>query len=317
MDNDSLDDASRHRTFVEDWSHEELEAGLQILGHKTRLEVLTAIYEAHGHFVPFSEIKERVSIRDSGNLTYHLDKLKRQFIDHDEQRGYTLRAPAKHALRLLAKDSLSRHHTQTVGSINDPCPFCSESLQFIYDESHTGRIECPDCETIFKRFSLPQSVIQEREPAAAAVVVDARVRSDFQLKVTGVCPYCQGDVRSTLIPATEVSERVRQYDRDESDGSYIEFTCDHCTAGFVNPAAMLLYTLPEAVSFFLDHGERLRSIPFWWAFSWNADGGAVVSEGGTRVQIAVALDDESFVATVDEQLQLLETTRTSEHDLSS
>ncbi len=79
----------------------------EILGNETRLAILFALWEAMDPGSPlsepsdpavsFSDLKERVGIRDSGQFNYHLDKLVGPFVDQSEE-GYTLTNSAEQIL---------------------------------------------------------------------------------------------------------------------------------------------------------------------------------------------------------------------------
>jgi hypothetical protein len=65
------------------------------LGNETRLSILLALWEAYEPFVAtnavaFSELRERVGMRDSGQFNYHLDKLRGHFVRKTDA-GYELR----------------------------------------------------------------------------------------------------------------------------------------------------------------------------------------------------------------------------------
>lgn len=302
----------RDRSLADRWCHEDLEDVFRTIGNETRLEVLGAIFEADEAVVPFSEIKDRVSIRDSGNLAYHLDRLAGRFVEHVDGEGYALSPAAYHVLYVVLTDVLGDGSTRLCEPIGEACPTCTASLRITYDGNRAS-IECHGCETVFKRRTIHPTAVRSRDPSGAATVVDACVRSDLRLLISGVCPYCQGHAQHSLIPETTLNEAIRAYERDETDGAYVQFECHHCTASFVVPAAMLLYELPDAASYFADHGTRLRSVPFWRTFAWNADGGATVSEDEPRLHISVMLEDESLTVAFDEALRPVEVTRTREY----
>ena len=67
----------------------------KLLGDETRLAILLALWEAYDphakdNSVSFSTLYDRVSIRDSGTFTYHLDKLVGHFVEETDD-GYRLR----------------------------------------------------------------------------------------------------------------------------------------------------------------------------------------------------------------------------------
>ncbi|MEF8801746.1 MAG: helix-turn-helix domain-containing protein, partial [Halolamina sp.] len=59
-----------------------------VLGNETRMEILQTLGEADEP-LPFSELRGRVGMRDSGQFNYHLGKLDGHFIK-DTDGGYAL-----------------------------------------------------------------------------------------------------------------------------------------------------------------------------------------------------------------------------------
>lgn len=347
MSGDASDAPGGEGATVERWAHEELESVFRTVGNETRLEALWAISEAEGQLVSFSEIKDRVSTRDNGNLVYHLDQLDGRFLDHEPREGYALRPPAYYVLRVISTGFLSEELSRPPEPIDEPCPRCGGGLQFAYGDGCRAAVACGDCGRTYERRPVPPAAIRGRSASEAAAVLDACVRADLQQARGGVCPRCRGHTEAATVPARSVGDRLRCYDRTPADGPYLEFECRHCPAAVVFPAAALLYELPEAASFFADHGRRLASIPFWRASAWNADGGATVVDGdggaagsdddagaavvdadagttgsdgggtvpgdaggttvpddGHRVEVSVAVDDESLTARFDAELRL-------------
>ncbi len=77
-----------------DITTKELVSTFQTLANQTRVEALWAIWATEKDVVPFSEIMDGVSARDSGNINYHLDRLEGELITHTPDRGYSLQPPA-------------------------------------------------------------------------------------------------------------------------------------------------------------------------------------------------------------------------------
>lgn len=66
----------------------------KLLSNETRLAILLALWEAYepqgkDNAVPFTELHDRVGIRDSGHFSYHLDELLGHFVEKTPN-GYEL-----------------------------------------------------------------------------------------------------------------------------------------------------------------------------------------------------------------------------------
>lgn len=70
------------------------ENAFSVLGDEVRLEILLVLAEQMGEKsgLTFSELRERVGVKDSGRFNYHLDKLGDGFIKKTDD-GYVPRYP--------------------------------------------------------------------------------------------------------------------------------------------------------------------------------------------------------------------------------
>lgn len=221
MADESSDQPRRESPVADRLSHEGLESAFRTLGNETRLEVLSAILDADGRFASFSEIQDGISTDDSGNLVYHLDELTGRFVEHEDGAGYSLLPPAYHALAVVHMGTLAEDTRQISALIDEECPLCGELLRFTYEDDHRGSVSCEGCSTTFKRRAMvPPVSIADRKPLDAAHVLDAFVKSDVRLLTGSICPYCRGRVQHAVLPAAELEETIRTYDRDESDGAH-------------------------------------------------------------------------------------------------
>ncbi|SDQ26088.1 ArsR/SmtB family transcription factor [Natronobacterium texcoconense] len=94
---------------------------LEALGNETRLAILRTLAEADGPLA-FSELRERVGIRDSGKFNYHLSRLCEYFV-RERQEGYEL----GHAgTRLIATTDAAGSDELEGGTDPEPCPVCGE-----------------------------------------------------------------------------------------------------------------------------------------------------------------------------------------------
>jgi len=103
---------------------------LAVLGNEVRMSILRELADADQP-LPFSDLRERVDIRDTGRFNYHLTKLCEYFVRQTEG-GYEL----GHAgTRLIAAvDPV----TETVEN-SDKCPVCGdEECEKLYHVHLTG-----------------------------------------------------------------------------------------------------------------------------------------------------------------------------------
>ena len=118
------------------------------LGDETRLAVLLARREAcdpadPDDGVPFSRLRERVGVRDSGRFNYHLDRLEGRFVRRVEN-GYALRRSGRQLVRtVVAGTSIEEPALEPTG-IDADCPFCGAPLAATYEDEWLYRV-CTGC----------------------------------------------------------------------------------------------------------------------------------------------------------------------------
>ena len=82
---------------------DETEEAFTALSDATRIGILRTLWDAEDHEATFTELREAVGMRDSGQFNYHLDKLTGRFVTttpwrrlysrnlHTKQRGFDAR----------------------------------------------------------------------------------------------------------------------------------------------------------------------------------------------------------------------------------
>jgi hypothetical protein len=74
---------------------------LALLGNETRIAILRVIASADEETVPFSILRERVGIDDSGQFNYHLNKLTGYYVRRTTD-GYALHQTGTDALEVIS-----------------------------------------------------------------------------------------------------------------------------------------------------------------------------------------------------------------------
>lgn len=94
---------------------------LSVLGNEIRMSILRELADAE-RSLSFTELRERVGIRDTGKFNYHLTKLCEYFVRQTES-GYEL----GHAgTRVITAAVPTVERTHDVNDADEPCPICDE-----------------------------------------------------------------------------------------------------------------------------------------------------------------------------------------------
>lgn len=108
----------------------------EVLADPTRLDILRALGGAEPHGAPaslsFSELRDRVGVRDSSRFNYHLQKLGETFVgrsdDEDDREGYYLTYAGYTIYRLLVRGVFSGTAAADTRTEEWACPECDSAL---------------------------------------------------------------------------------------------------------------------------------------------------------------------------------------------
>ena len=192
----------------------------ELLGNETRLSLLVALWEAYEPFaddntMSFSELRNQVGVRDSGQFNYHLDKLVGRFVEKSDD-GYELRRAGHRIVRSTIASAGVEDSPRERSEIGIVCPFCDAPTAVTYQEDWLY-IVCTECDGFFEGEDRPRGMLSgtEFDPAGLANrTAEEQWRAGWlagknamQLAVEGVCNECSGPMEHSIdiceIHATE------------------------------------------------------------------------------------------------------------------
>ncbi len=278
------------------------EAIFSTLGSQIRLDILFALAEAQherGGPVTFAEIHRRVDMRDSSKFNYHLSVLRDHFVEKTDA-GYQLKHVGKLVYRAVNAETYDGSHEFPPEPIDSECYKCGADLLAGYDDGQLT-IRCADCVDLSYRISLPPSALADRSLPEVLHAADRRVRADFQLAASGVCPSCAGTtVPHRADPATTPTDNV-----------YFDHVCLQCEQRVARTTVgeSLLYH-PDVVAFHRERGVEPTDGPVWeLGFCvCDVEHVDVVSDDPWRARLEIPLDGDVLRLMLDADLSVVETT---------
>jgi DNA-binding transcriptional ArsR family regulator len=272
-----------------------------LIGNETRLSILEALWRAEEEPVRFSTLNEMVGMRDSAQFNYHLRKLTDQYVRKVEG-GYELRTAGAKVVRAVLAGSFTEHPRIEPFAIVDGCTRCGEPLVASYEEEMLA-LDCPDCGRAHGEYSFPPGGLNDRTNEEVLEAFDQRVRHLHCLAKDGVCPECSGRMTTTIADEGECCLGV---------GLRADHVCEQCDHSLCSAIGLSLLDRSPVVAFHRDHDVDLGATPYWkldWCVSDDLT--TVRSTDPWELELAIDLDDERLHATLDGDLSLVETRRST------
>ena len=316
-----------------------------VLGDETRLAVLLALWEAYDpgspdEGVPFSELRERVGVRDSGRFNYHLDRLEGRFVRRTGE-GYALRRSGQQLVRTVVAGTGIEEPTLEPTEIDADCPFCGAPLAVTHEDEWLYKVctECPGAyegddggpDGYLAGAALPPAGLTGRSPEEAWAAALTRAYQDTKTLVEGVCDQCSGPVDRSLHVCEDHDHTGSGVDADDTDtdtdtdagtgvcgtcgrrfAAVAVVTCRVCKNYHAMPPRTLVVNHPAVVAFYhergvdvqydLDDVESVRRRTELVAGHEQE----VVSTDPPRVLVTVAYEGDELRLTVDGDLNVVE-----------
>lgn len=310
---------------------DEVAEAFKSLGNDTRLAILVALWEAKDPtpiaseasepMVPFSELRERVGTRDSGQFNYHLDQLVGPFVEQTET-GYSLTESAEQILCAVFAGTLRDHAGIEGEPIDATCNRCGEPM--VIDYTDDILIErCTSCEGLFQAPDDPRGInrkvyrppagLLHRTPEEFHRHGNTWTRHRLYSMLEGVCPDCTGAVTTSI----HVCE-----DHNADDGTVCEtcgslweilmlFVCDVCKYETMTPAFSPLFTEIAVNAFFYERGidtearyDASDSKEVFDAIKQMA----VTAEEPLEITVEIELAGDRLEATLDDEARVIDVT---------
>jgi hypothetical protein len=282
------------------------------LGNETRVHILQSLWEADG-LLGYSELKERVGVRNSGRFNYHLDRLTDHFIKKADG-GYELRMAGEQVVGALLSGSLTSDPTFGPVELNGTCPHCGQSVQADYaDETLTvwctgeeGHIPTDSRAGALATVEFPPAGLTGRTPDEMAQAAIAWANSHLTPMYEGVCPRCAGPV-SLSLQVCEDHDGGRGRVCEQCDAIFAvwaERICEVCRFEFLVPAWHHLLGHPTVAGFYYQRG--VTTTPWTWEMltAEVVRPTEELTEDPFRLQFTFDVDGDELVVTLDEELAI-------------
>lgn len=273
----------------------------ELVAHETRLRTLEVLNGEDGPLT-FSDLQERVGVRDSGRFNYHLGKLTGRFVRRVED-GYRLSPAGRRVVGAVLSGGYTHELEGDSVPVDGTCSDCDGRLEARFHEVKL-RIRCSDCGFVHTEPRIPPGMFEHWQREDAPAVVDRWMKRIQIDAAYGFCYNCDGRIdRTVALPGEEAAPDWFSGDLAEATGVWRCRRCGHWWHSIL-PAAIPVH--PAVTAFHHEHGVDVRETPTW-NLDWISPGLATVTdESPLRVAVPVTLGDETRVFVFDRDLDLVE-----------
>lgn len=269
------------------------EEAFALLGNETRVAIIRVLGEASGESLSFSELRERVGTRDSGQFNYHLDQLVETFLQRTDDGRYKLAYAGRRVVGAIHSGDFNRRGTAGTFSLDSVCTVCDTPHEATYEDEQVT-VRCPSCDELRTRFGFPPGGFEDRNVEELTQAFDDWIMGVLGILTNGICFNCAGKTTGRL------TDDVEHPFEDES--VYIEFTCEKCDNFASMSVNSYLLLHPAVIAFHYNHGIDV-SEENTWNLEFVLDNNLKVSsEDPWRVESTLELDDDRLTLVVEEDL---------------
>lgn len=309
-----------------DQSGLEIEEAFDILGNETRMEILQGLWEAYDPFaetngLQFSELFERVSVSDSGQFNYHLDRLESLYVEQKGDRYRLTPIGLRLVQSVIAGAGQSLDYEQT--EVDADCRICGARINVAYDGIRVYFV-CSNCDGVFDNEDYPDGTLWGMSLPAAGVAhrsaeeifsIVSFLHWPKKAYLTGrVCPVCSGDLKQT-IDVCEDHESEGSGPCPEcgyTDPIKVNWLCSVCKYHGEGTPMGYLQNHPAVIAFRYEHGIDWEYPYSTSEFEETLEEEAVrrqidqdlevVSRDPLEMRGTISYDDDAIRLTIDENL---------------
>ncbi|MEF8780872.1 MAG: hypothetical protein V5A46_09370 [Haloferacaceae archaeon] len=281
-----------------------------VVANDTRFAILRALWDAHTETpaeiegpqrepVPFSVLRERVGVRDSGRFNYHLAELVPRFVKHRED-GYALTHAGARIIGAVVSGVYTETETELDATDIGDCggSNCDGTLETSYENGHVT-VECDACD-VRTVMHAPPILVEAHDLESNRDALRQYTLTEIQRTVRGFCSVCTGPVDARVAQPVLAGEE-RTDDRVE-----IVHECRECGAVSHTSAVAFLLDHPAVVSLLHDAGIDYRDVALWKRPSGVSSEEHLRSGDPVRIEVSVTVEDETLAFVLDGDLEVLE-----------
>jgi hypothetical protein len=235
-----------------------------VLGSDTRIEILEALADPPGESRSFSTLYDSVGIDDSGNFSYHLDKLLGIFVRHEGEE-YVLTHAGEQIVGSIHAGTYQADASVEPTAIGGTCQLCGGDLLFEYTDEQAA-VYCKACDQ-GRSLPFPAGCLSDYPVEDLPAATARWYRTYVKRILDGFCPVCTGPMSGELVRGAEP-------EADPPRPSMASFDCSRCGKEVAMSAATIATFHPVVEGFLFEQGFDTRTAPHsevWGALDDSAE----------------------------------------------
>lgn len=292
-----------------------------LLGNDIRIDILQALWDAfesgpRDNELSYSELFEQIDYHDTGNFTYHLEKLTGPFIRQTDQ-GYELKQTGINVVRAVVSGAVLDDPEFDPTTVDFACPICEAPVEITYSDEFM-KFLCTECEggrrwkdesgLLFGALTPPVGVEQRTIEEASRSAVAYSLHEIFAFH-NGICPHCSSPPETTLNVC---------HDHDPGEGTLCQscnryhlavarMVCTTCKRSVPPPVRLIVLANPDVTAFYHQHDIKHRFATWETVVRSFGVGEKLISEDPLNMRFTVPAGGDRLQLTINRDLQITNT----------
>lgn len=290
-----------------------------LLGNDTRVGILQALWDAFEsgtgeNTAAYSELFEQVDIEDSGNFSYHLEKLTGPFVRQTDH-GYELKQTGINVVRAVVTGTVTTDPQFGPTRVDFTCPLCDAPVEVAY-EDEVITAHCTACDGtrywgdtpgfLFGGLVPPASVDQQSvgEAFEAAIVY---IMSQIAALHHGVCPHCSSPPETSIDICTDHRPGDSLCPNcDWAHMAEVWLVCSTCKRSAFPPVRAVALDDPIVTAFYHEHGIE-HQFASWESIVRSTEvSEELLSEDPPRMCLTIPARGDELELTLDDELTVVD-----------
>ena len=291
------------------------------LGNETRVRILRVLGEAEEP-LSFTELRDRVGIRQGGQFNYHLEKVVGHFVSKTDE-GYRLDTAGRRVVEAVLSGAVTESPVVARTRIDWPCELCGAPVEMVYEQERVERY-CTECAGTYGEptrpaqsteygylgaFSLPTAGFSGRSPLELQQAAAVWGHLEVLMAVVGVCPRCSARVEYSLRVCEAHDATDGRCDQcDNRHAVWLTLDCPNCIYDLRGAVGGMLVVHTELQAFLAARGLNLLSPSSRYpGVVWDFDE-EVLGTDPLSARYTFTVDGDAISLTVGEELDVVDVT---------